>query len=179
MINPALVARIRELSTTGQMWRQSPLHESEPPGQVKWMPLLNLPLNEDALGISDEGSWVRESRGAILRADKGKNLVFLLPALEIPLTEFQMLIQRSLANGGIPQEVLQTFPFFQVTILGLSSTSEHWTQLAINWCESLPLDQSLIRALLAVAKSDSLPQRIRHRAWALCKRTKSGRGNQS
>lgn len=56
-------------------------------------------------------------------------------------------------------------------VAGLTSGMDYWAGLAIGWIESgLPLDTQLAELLFAIAKVRHMPQRLRHRAYALAKR---------
>jgi len=56
-------------------------------------------------------------------------------------------------------------------VAGLASGMEYWAGLAIDWIESgLPMDAELAELLLELAKRRTMPQRLRHRAFALAKR---------
>lgn len=56
-------------------------------------------------------------------------------------------------------------------VAGLTSGMDYWAGLAVGWIESgLPVDTQLAELLFGIAKLRHMPQRLRHRAFALAKR---------
>ena len=56
-------------------------------------------------------------------------------------------------------------------VVGLTSGMDYWAGLAIGWIEAgLPTDAELVELLLGIARRRAVPQRLRHRAFALAKR---------
>src|SRR5262249_23680775 len=93
----------------------------------------------------------------------GVPCVFLLPVLELPLDEVQKSLEAGLRAHGLSGAHLSTFPFVDVTTLGLQSHSENWINLGLIWAESLPASRPLTEALQTLT-SDGPTQKTRHAA---------------
>ena len=87
------------------------------------------------------------------------------PRRENPSRKLLLLEQRY-ATGSYGESIAR-----ESVVAGLTSGSDYWASLAVGWIESgLPLDTQLAELLFAIAKVRHMPQRLRHRAYALAKR---------
>lgn len=60
-------------------------------------------------------------------------------------------------------------------VAGLTSGIDYWVDRAVGWIEcGLPVDAQLAELLLEIARLHHMPQRLRHRAFALAKRWQKG-----
>ena len=56
-------------------------------------------------------------------------------------------------------------------VVGIMSGMDYWAGLAVGWIEAgLPVCAELKKLLLEIAQRRTVPQRLRHRAFALAKR---------
>lgn len=102
----------------------------------------------------------------------GQDYVRLLALLEHPLPEVESLFQSCLVAAGVPAESRATVSLERLVAFALNSWGSHWPALAVSWLEGgMPVTHEIIAALESVSDNKGLPQSLRHRAFALAKRT--------
>src|SRR5262245_56678730 len=112
------------------IWSESVVHE-EPGRSCRWLRIVDLP--RITLGASDDGVWVRKNNGTVSRFETERELVFLLPAIEIGYRDLVDILERSLVKLGLPAQLAKAFPFVALVKTGLEAKSAHWTPLAMAW----------------------------------------------
>ncbi len=155
-----LLALIEELCP---QWQAFPRHDTENKAILRWLPVAYIAAAKIQLGISSDAYWVRLTPQGAMEFKSDSSFVFLLPMLEIPFHEVIELIGNGLKQHGLSIKFLKGFPSENIAITGLSSCSEHWADLALNWTEQLPPTSNIQSALQTLAQGGPT-QRLRHKA---------------
>ncbi|MBL4688272.1 MAG: hypothetical protein JKY37_27035 [Nannocystaceae bacterium] len=116
------------------------------------------------LGISAEGGWVAEVRGARIDLERREAFRALLPVLEEEPRDVTELL-----NAAIQEHDLAAFPVEELILHALEFASSYWKELALAWLESAPRwSPALAERLEAIgAKGSKWPQPMRHKVQKL------------
>ncbi|WP_438038268.1 hypothetical protein [Sorangium sp. So ce128] len=157
---PLSISNVRELlrrADAGRWCVQTIDGSGEP---CKWLPVVKYSARfnptQHAIGLIDSGEWTCQYADG-LRVARPKNLVGFMPVLEFDRPTVLSMIDQGLASQGVPSKVLRTFPFDDLLVLALESSS-HWRQHAEAWVDSGYPPNDRIAALL--------PRNSRVREWA-------------
>jgi hypothetical protein len=152
---------IDELSRRVAVWRTRQDHGSL--GTVRWISVATLSDARLEIGLSSDGNWLSVTPGSVATCGHGRACLFLLPALELPHADVHRLLEDGLRANGLSTELAELFPFDDVVIEGLLSSSERWTGLALKWVEHVPLSDNVRNAVQAVVH-EGPTQKLRHTA---------------
>ena len=98
----------------------------------------------------------------------GQSYMPLLPLLEHPLPDVRRHLHSCLTAANIPSEIISAASPEKLVLFALGSWGSHWPELGIQWLESgMQTNGELAQALERISQDTSLPQSLRHRAFAL------------
>ena len=98
----------------------------------------------------------------------------LLPLLEQPWRDVQERLHRVHQAGSLPMVASISMPALVACALG---ASPYWGVQAVNWLDDgFPIDVGLAQRMVRLAEEESIPQPVRHRAFALVRRFQRGLG---
>lgn len=109
---------------------------------------------------------------AVSGAASAQEYAPLLPLLEHPLPDVESQFQSHLMAAGIAAENRASISLEGLVAFALNSWGSHWPALAVSWLEAgMPVTGEILLALESIPNNKNLPQAVRHRAFALSKRT--------
>ncbi|MBN3722604.1 hypothetical protein [Burkholderia sp. Ac-20379] len=67
----------------------------------------------------------------------------------------------------------------EIVVAGLRWPTPYWCDLAVGWLEQgVPVDDGIVELLIEISRNRNFPQNLRHRAFALYKRSTKSPGMQ-
>ena len=142
-------------------WQTGQRHESSQPALIRWVLVADIPTARLQLGLSEFGRWVRASKTSVSEFEAGSSCVFLLPVLEMKADDIRRVLGEGLRGLGLPEGDAESFPFEDVVLTGLTSGSENWSNLALNWVRQIGVSDRMREALQVLAQNGPT-QAIRH-----------------
>lgn len=140
---------------------------------IRWCPVADLESARLCVGLSFEGRWAagceRTAREFCVEGDA----VFFLPVLDVAPAYLHDQLLKGLTSRGISEEFVKMFPFEDVMVTALQSSSEHWASLALGWANASE-GSAKVLAALGVAADGGPTQSIRHAARRLWKARSAG-----
>lgn len=101
-----------------------------------------------------------------------QNYVPLLALLEHPQPEVESQLQSGLVSVGISSESRAAISLEGLVTFALNCWGSYWPSLAVSWLEGgMPVTRGIMKALESASSNKGLPQSVRHRAFALARRT--------
>jgi hypothetical protein len=155
----------RELLSQVSSWKESPVFGEESKS-LKWIDVVTLEALGLMLGLSCNGNWVRISKGSVYEFYAGQSYMPLYPILEGVLLDIKMAIKSGIESAQLPVDLLESFPFKEVTLSAMNSGSEYWCSLSLKYVEQLQNDKELVDAL-GMCSKNAPTQKLRHQAKKL------------
>ncbi len=133
----------------------------EPTG---WLPMLHLGGDSWAGVVEPEEVFVGSHESPVRRVD-WNTPTGLLPLLERPLAVVRAEIDDwRESHGAVLGPSAQIIPLDAVVVHALTSGSEYWAGLAVEWADAMPEAHGITEALDALAVARWASQPLRHRA---------------
>ena len=143
-------------------WLVGQRHEARHGETVKWIPVAEVAARI-RIGLSEAGFWVRANEKSVAEFKPGSPAIFLLPAIEVSVADLKRLLTAGLQAYGLDASIADNFPIAEIVTTALTSNSEYWTKLALEWIQQIPITPSVRAALQDVARNGPT-QAIRHSA---------------
>jgi hypothetical protein len=137
----------------------------------RWLPIIQADASKTWIGLTELGTWVVENRRGEVAIMAGAALLSFFPFFAGKQGDFRTALLHALEEKRLPIELAQTCPIQAAVRYALTSESEYWQGLAIEWVETGTIDKDMLAALDTVAAS-GISQKNRHRAQRLLARTR-------
>jgi hypothetical protein len=149
----------------------------DPDGNVRmrWKTVACFKSREDVptkeLGVSENGTWVVPSGDGGVCEVEHRGYWPFFPLLELSFPDAKSLLESEFERHNIPPDLLDDFPFLQITASALKCES-HWASDALAWVSFLSPAKELEDGLLFL-KDHGRTQRQRHTAAKLLRAARS------
>jgi hypothetical protein len=100
---------------------------------LKYVPVFERPYDFEMMGISENGFWCFANKERIWELKNSEPHIFYL-LLYTPLKEVVDIIKKGLVRLKLPEKLIITFPFDELVLSAIKSSS-HWCNLALKWIE--------------------------------------------
>lgn len=120
---------------------------------IRWRPVVEVSTARVIIGLSDSGRWVRVTSESFVEWTPSIPPVFLLPVLEVEAASFRSLLASGVRAQGLDASVVESFPFNEIIATGLTSGSEYWATLALQWVPETQIVPIVAVALRQLAQS--------------------------
>lgn len=170
MITPApqLSAAIQRLQKAS--WLRLALRDHPERGQIEWLYVASLRIQEVQLGFTKDGVWTVNVQGCAVKLLNLGDFVFLLSVLESPKSALELKLKTGFVALGIDPQLIETFPLTELLVSALTSRSIHWASLALEWLEQVAEPAEALKVVVRDLYRNGPTQRIRHQAKRILKR---------
>ena len=150
-------------------WQSATPRASER-GQILWYPIASLTDGRYREGITILGDWATETADGVVPLTE-KTFPLMLACLKLDREDITRKLESGLKGIRTSQQILDSFPFIDVVICGLTS-SDYWASLALRWLDSMKVSPTekprVLEALHALSEDKGrASQRTRHLAKRL------------
>lgn len=137
-----------------------------------WYPITYIVDENRRLGVTKSGFWAIEVEQQIKLLNRTTAMRDLLPCLETEYCNIASQVEEGLIRANLPTELFSTFPSQALIVFALSSQSNFWTDLALDWLNGIKIDEKIAMELEKIVSNSGFSQKTRQKASKHLKKAK-------